>query len=150
MPRFDKMNETVDAERGFTVAGFTIDGVLEGKWPWTYRELSPRWSNICDQLLRERGVNFDHTWSGPLSHIRTKLTSSRGAGLLTIFVNAHVAASHLVLRGHDLGAEREMSKMFVSSFQQVRLVQSITTLSEPFAEVLSLSERPLMVVVPIL
>jgi hypothetical protein len=31
----------------------------------------------------------------------------------------------------------------------VHLVQTITSLSEPFAEVLSLSERPLMVIVPI-
>jgi len=143
------MNAPVDAEGGFTVAGFTIDGTLEFKGRWSYRDLSAKWSNICDDLFRAKGVNFDYTWSGPLSHIRTKLTSARGAGLFTIFVNAHVATSNLLLRGHDLGAEREMSRMFVGSLQKVYLVQSITRLSEPFAEALSLSERPLMVIVPI-
>jgi hypothetical protein len=139
----------VDAEGGFTVAGFTIDGTLEGKWRWTYRDLSAKWSNICDELLRAKGVNFDYTWSGPLSHIRTKLTSTRGAALFTIFVNAYVATSNLLLRGHYRGAERDTSRMFVRSLQKVHLVQTITSLSEPFAEVLSLSERPLMVIMPI-
>ena len=143
------MNASVDAEGGFTVAAFTIDGALECKDQWIYSNLSARWSNICDELLRAKGVNFNYPWIGPLSHIRTKLTSARGAGICTIFVNGHVAVSVLLLRGRDGGAERDMSRMFVNSLQKVDLVQSITKLSEPFAEVLSLSERPLMVVVPI-
>lgn len=143
------MNASVDAEGGFWVAAFAIDGSLECKGRWIYRNLSARWSNICDEFLRAKGVNFDHTWTGPLSDIRTRLTSARGAGLCTIFVIGHVATSILLLRGRDRGAERDMSRMFVSSLQKVHLVQAITRLSEPFAEVLSSSERPLMVVVPI-
>src|SRR5215475_11186073 len=143
------MNASVDAEGGFTVAAFTIDGALECKDQWIYSNLSARWSNICDELLRAKGVNFNYPWIGPLSHIRTKLTSARGAGICTIFVNGHVASSNLLLRGHDRVVERDVSRMFVSSLQNVHLVQAATTKSEPFAEVLSLSERPLMVVVPI-
>ena len=142
------MNAPVDTEAGFTVAAFSIDGALEGKGRWIYRNLSAKWSKICDELLREKGVNFNYTWTGPLSHIRTRLTSARGAGLCTIYVNDHVAMSILLLRGHDPGAERDMSRMFVSSLQKVHLVRSITRLSQPFAEALSLPERPLMAVVP--
>lgn len=142
------MNAAVDPE-GFFIAAFAIDGSLEGQGRWIYRDLSAKWSNICDKLLYEEGVNFDHIWRGPLSHIRTKLTSARGAGICTIFVNDHVASSILLLRGHDRGAERDLSRMFVSSLQRVHLVRAITKLSEPFAEVLSMAERPLMAVVPI-
>jgi len=143
------MNENSDSDEGFFVAAFTIDGTSGGKGRWVYRDLSAKWSNVCDDLLRAKGVNFNYNWEGPLSDIRTRLTSERGAGLLTIFVNGHVALSSLLLRGHDRGAEHDMSRMFVSSLQEVHLVQAVTELSEPFAEVLSLSERPLMAVVPI-
>jgi len=143
------MNATVDAEGGFTVATFTIDGSLEGKGRWMYRDLSAKWSNICDELLRAKGVNFNYTWSGPLSHIRTRLTSVRGAALCTIYVNGHTNIMSLLLRGHNDGAERDMSRMWVSSREKLHLVQAVTTLSEPFAEILSLSERPLMAVVPV-
>src|SRR5262245_60674490 len=143
------MNPPVDAERGFSVVGFAIDGSLVDKWRWMYRDLSAKWSNICEDLLRAKGVNFDYTWQGPLSHVRTKLTSARGAGICTIFVNGQVASSNLLLRGHDDVVERDVSRMFVSSLQNVHSVQAATAQSDPFAEVLSLSERPLMVVVPI-
>jgi hypothetical protein len=146
------MNPPVDAEaaeEGFLVVGFAIDGTLVDKWRWLYRDLSAKWSNICEDLLSAKGVNFDYTWQGPLSHIRTKLTSARGAGICTLFVNDHVASSNLLLRGHDRAVEHDVSRMFVSSLRNVHLVQAATTQSEPFAEVLSLSERPLMVIVPI-
>lgn len=143
------MNASVDAEEGFFIASFAIDATLEGKGRWAYRDLSAKWSNTCTELLRAEGVNFDHTWSGPLSHIRTKLTSARGAGICTIFVYDHVASSFLLLRGQDHGTERDVSQMFVNSLRNVDLVRASTRLAEPFAEVLSMSERPLMVVMPI-
>jgi hypothetical protein len=141
------VNATVDPE-GFFVASFAIDGTLEGKGRWIYRDLSTRWSSICDELLSEEGVNFDHTWRGELSHIRTKLTSARGAGICTIFVNDHVGASILLLRGDDRAAERDVSRLFVSSLQKAPLVQTSAGSTEPFMEVLSMSERPLMAAVP--
>ncbi len=111
------MNATVDAEGGFTIAAFTIDGSLEGKGRWMYRGLSAKWSSICDELLRTEGVNFNYTWSGPLSHIRTRLTSVRGAALLTIYVNAHTNIMSLLLRGHN------DARMWISSLEKLHLVQ---------------------------
>jgi hypothetical protein len=143
------MNANIDAGEGFFVAAFTIDGTLEGKGRWMYRDLSSKWLNLCDELLRAKGANFDYRWSGPLSHIRTRLTSDHGAGICTIFVNDRVGVSILLLRGRDGSAERNVSRMFVNSLQKVHLAQSISGLSEPLAEVFALSERPLMVVVPI-
>jgi hypothetical protein len=58
------MNATVDAEGGFTVAAFTFDGSLEGKGRWMYRDLSARWSKICDEFVRAKGVNFNHLGAG--------------------------------------------------------------------------------------
>jgi len=142
------MNASPDAE-GFFIAGFAIDGSLEVKDRWNYRDLSSRWSNVCDELLRTKGVNFNHTWSGPLSHIRTRLTSARGAGLCAVYVNDHIAWSSLLLRGNDRGAELATSKMYVNSLQRTDFLQVFAALSEPFAEVLSMSERPVMVFVPI-
>ena len=72
-----------------------------------------------------------------------------GAALFTIYVNGHTNIMSLLLRGHNDGAERDMSRMWVSSREKLHLVQAVTTLSEPFAEILSLSERPLMAVVPV-
>jgi hypothetical protein len=143
------MNANTDAEEGFFVAAFAIDGKLEAKGRWIYRDLSAKCSSIYDDLLRAKGLNINYTWDGPLSHIRTKLTSARGAGLLTIFAKGHVALPSLLLRGHDSPAECDMSRMFLSSLQKVHLVQAITGLSEPLAELLSLSERPLMAAVGI-
>src|SRR5215813_3980005 len=82
-------------------------------------------------------------------HIRTRLTSARGAGLCAVYVNDHIAWSSLLLRGNDRGAELATSKMYVNSLQRTDFLQVFAALPEPFAEVLSMSERPLMAFVPI-
>lgn len=111
------MNATMGSE-GFFIASFAINGILEGKGRWLYRDLSAKWSNICDELLREKSANFDYTWSEALSYIRTRLTSVRGAGICTMFVNNDVASSMLLLRGGDRAAERDVSRMFCSSLDK--------------------------------
>jgi hypothetical protein len=137
-----------DGSDGFSVASFAIDGKLEGLGRWDNQNLSPKWTKICEDILRVKGDNFDYNWTGALSHVRTKCTSARGAAICTFFVNDQSASSILLVRGHDSAAERDVARLFVNSLQKVPLVQVSTNISEPFVDILSISERPLMVVVP--
>lgn len=137
----------IDAE-GFYLAAFGVDGVLEGEGHWDHQDLSERWLTLCDELIAEKGMNFDHQWTGPLSKIRTKMTSANGAGICTFFVNERTVSSVLLLRGIEPQSELEVSTMFVESLRATPLVAAASGSSEPFADVLSIVQRPLMVVVP--
>lgn len=137
----------LDAEN-FSIASFGIDGNLEGLGRWEGKNLSPKWAQICGDLLNAKGPSFDYVWGGALSHIRTKFSSAQGAAICTFFVNGEVASSLMMLCGYDAAAEHEVTGLFVKSLRAAPLVQHSAGSAEPFAEALSLSERPLMVVVP--
>lgn len=138
---------TINAE-GFHLAAFGIDGSLEGESHWNHQDLSERWLTLCDELIAEKGINFDHQWTGTLSKIRTKMTSANGASICTFFVNDRTVSSVLLLRGIEPQSEIEVSTMFVESLRASPLAITSRASSEPFAEVLTIVQRPLMVVVP--
>jgi hypothetical protein len=140
-------HNAIDSE-GFHLAAFGIDGALEGEGRWGHEDLSKRWLKLCDELIAEKGVNFDHQWTGPLSKIRSKMTSANGACICTFFVNDRVVSSILLLQGSDPQSELEVSTMFVESLRATPLVMAASNSPEPFGDVLSIDQRPLMVVVP--
>ncbi|MGC1470763.1 MAG: hypothetical protein WA793_15410 [Sphingorhabdus sp.] len=137
----------IDAE-GFYLAAFGVDGVLEGEGYWNHNDLSKRWLMLCEELIAEKGVNFDHQWTGPLSKIRTKMTSANGACICTFFVVDRTVSSVLLLRGIEPRSELEVSMMFVESLRASPLVAAASDSSEPFADAALIVKRPLMIVVP--
>ena len=136
------------AADNFFIASFGIDGNLEGVGQWEGKNLSPKWAQVCSDLLAAKGPSFEYVWGAPLSHIRTKFTSAQGAAICTFFVNESVASSLMMLAGYNATAEREVAGLFVNSLRAAPLVQQNAGSAEPFAEALSLSQRPLMAVVP--
>jgi hypothetical protein len=140
---------SVTDEPGFFVAPFGIDGRSLGIGFWGYSQLSDTWLGTCTAFIEDSRGNFDVSWPGNLSHIRTKLTSASGAALATFSICERIASSIVLLSGRSLEAEVNVTHMFVSSLRRVRLVvEAAAGHPEPFAVLLSVKERPLMAVVP--
>lgn len=142
-----KTDVVYDTE-GFHLAAFGLDGTLEGDRKQKHQDLSTHWLKVCDELIAEKGLNFDHQWTGALSKIRSKITSAKGAAICTFFVNDQAVSSMLLLSGGDEQSEREISTMFIGSLRKTSLVVAASNKVEPFAEILTIIQRPLMVVVP--
>lgn len=132
----------------FSVAAFDPSGELIGKGQRPLKGLSSKWLAIAEAFMSHHGSNFSSAWDGPLSHIRTKLTSSEGMALVTFWANDEITNSIALLTGLNRMGETSLLKMFVSSLRQVDAVRALATNDEPFAGVFQLQERPLMIVVP--
>ena len=145
------MNATVDPDlapsEGFHLAVFEVDGSLEGTAQWLHKNLAPQWLRVCEELLEFKGRTFDHRWTGELSHIRTKVTSTGSVGICTVYFQDHIASSMLMMTGREGGAETQVAEMFVSSLGVS--LPSGHDVSEPFGALFSLKQRPLVAVVPI-
>jgi hypothetical protein len=133
---------------GFYIAPFGIDGKLEGLEFWKASRLSAKWLTACGQFLDEQGFVFDASWPGNLSHIQTRFTSASGAAIVTFMTSGRVAASILLASGYAPAAEHEVIGMFIESLRHVELVRVASGALPSFERVRSISERPLMVVVP--
>lgn len=134
-------------ESGFYVAPFAIDGEHIGLEFRSTAALSSKWLRIARDFLCTHGAVFDTCWGGGLAHIRTKFTSAAGAALATFFVRGEIAASLVLLSGKGPEAEREVLEMFVTSLRKTIWAQASTSVSQPFSELLSMKERPLLAVV---
>lgn len=139
---------TSRAFRGFHVAAYAFDGALVGLDHWGRDQLSDTWLAICSEHLAQHGANFDAPWLGKLSHIQTQYTSSAGIALVTFSVHGRPVSSLALLTGQSPAAETEALELFVDSLQRVELVHAAKTQASPFADTLTICERPLMVVVP--
>jgi hypothetical protein len=133
---------------GFFIAPFAIDGEQQGVGYYDCEKLSQRWLKVCADYLAQHGASFDAPWSGNLSHIRTRGTATSDAALMTFSVNGRIAASLALARGTAPAAEREVLTMFADSLHRLKVVQAAAASPSPFSAILSLQERPLMVVVP--
>jgi hypothetical protein len=138
---------TSPAASGFFIAPFAIDGEQQGIGHYDCTKLSKRWLKTCAEYLAHHGSSFDATWGGNLSHVRTKGTVASGAALLTFFVHGTLAASVALAQGDAPAVERDVLTMFTDSLRRVKAVQSASSAS-PFSAMLSIQERPLMIVVP--
>lgn len=133
---------------GFFVAAFALDGTLEGIGRWSFEELSDKWLTLCDEYLAVHTSSFDELWSGNLAHIRTRLTRSSGVALVTFSAHGRVGVSIALASGARTAASSSVLKMFVNSLRNVTAVRSSTQSPEPFQQVLTVEERPVMMVVP--
>jgi hypothetical protein len=133
---------------GFYIAPFVIDGECEGVGFWETANLSSKWISICQEFLQHHGEVFEAPWSGRLSHITTRFTSTSGAALLTFKIRDRIVLSTALLAGQDLQKHAEVLQMFVDSLKRVHVVQAAASSPKPFEAVFSISERPLVVAVP--
>jgi hypothetical protein len=140
------VNESKEA--GFYIAPFSIDGTLMGVGFWKRADLSGFWIEVCRDLMKKHGCNFDTFLEKQLSHLRMKLTSAKGTALLTLFAQAKPLSSCLLLSGASKDADQQAVGMFVESIRKTSLVRAASAGLEPFAAIPGLDERPLMVVVP--
>lgn len=112
-------------------------------------KLSKRWLETCEEFLAHHGSSFDAQWSGNLSHVRTRGTATSGAALITFSVNGKVGASLALVRGTAPAVDTQVLTMFVNSLRKVSVVQAASSSpASAFSSVLSIRDRPLMVVVP--
>ncbi|MGZ5443554.1 MAG: hypothetical protein ACXW5U_16825 [Thermoanaerobaculia bacterium] len=133
---------------GFYVGSFSIDGEPQGIGYWECSGLSSRWLAVCSEHLAHQGTSFEASWSGNLSHVTTKMTAVSGAAIITFKIGEKIAASVALAKGSSPVAEAELLKMFVESLRRSGVTVTATTSPEPFQKMLSIGERPLMVVVP--
>ncbi|MFS2205191.1 hypothetical protein [Variovorax sp. Varisp36] len=131
----------------FFVAAFGIDGEFVGIKKESLDSLSDKWIYICRDYLRHYGEDFDVPWSGNLSHIRTKFTSEAGAALATFSVDGKIASSIALSTGFSKEAELLVLKMFANSLRRIEIVKNSAKSSEPFEEIFSIDDRPLMILV---
>lgn len=132
----------------FHIAAFGVDGDLVGMDMWSSERLSGKWLAICKEYLDRHGSAFDEPWSGPLSHLRTKLTAARGAALVTFSSNGSIVSSLALASGKSEETEKSVLEMFVNSLRQTQPVRVAARTQAPFQQVLQIAERPLMIVVP--
>ena len=135
-------------QKKFYVAAFGMDGCLVGIQHWSADSMSTKWLNICGTYLDHYGNRFNSSWSGALSHIKTKFTSEQGVALVTMNSNDKPLASILLASGKSKDADLSVMKLFINSLIGVDLVRLNAATDEPFRAMLSIPERPLMVVVP--
>lgn len=136
------------SESGFLIAAFSAFGHFEGvKWQ-EYDGISSKWIGLCRELFLEYGGIFDYRWSGNLSHIRTRFTSTQGAGVCTIFVYDHTAYSMLLVGGQSGDIEKDVMNIFLQSIRTPLLNTSVGRVEAGFSELDTISDRPLMAVVP--
>lgn len=136
------------AKDGFLIAAFSAFGHFEGVRWREYQSFSHKWIELCGELFSEFGDIFDYTWPGNLAHIRTKFTSDQGVGMCTIFVNGRTASSILLMKGGSIGIEKDVIKVFLESVHTPLLNAPGGRAENGFSELNTISDRPLMAVVP--
>jgi hypothetical protein len=140
------VNDSKDT--GFYIAPYSIDGAMKGVGFWKRSDLSGFWIEVCRDLMKEKGSNFDALLEKQLSHLRVKLTSAKGAALLMLFARERPLSSSLLLSGTSMDADQQASGMFVESVRKTNVVREVAPVTEPFASIFGINERPLMVVIP--
>ena len=68
--------------------------------------------------------------------------------LVTFTSRGRLTASVLLATGQVAAAESQLLQMFVDSLRRVDVAKSAAASAEPFGKVLTLRERPIMIVVP--
>ena len=133
--------------QSFYAAPFAIDGELLGVGAWQLSALSPRWLTFAREVLKSAGAQFNGCLPPPFERVALRYTSAGEAALATFCIGAVPVASSAYLRGGDTVAERQLLEMFVGSARRSEVVRQCQKTREPFAEVFSISERPLHTVI---
>lgn len=138
---------SISVPTSFTIAPFAVDGVLEGQGTWSIADLSPKWIVLCSDILDAGGAALDHTLAGPLSKLRIKCTLAKGAALITILVLGRPASSAAFASGKSIEADADILSMFAASMANV-CMGFYASSDRPFGVIETLSDRPLLAVVP--
>jgi hypothetical protein len=131
----------------FYAAPFAFNGESLGIGVWQVSALSSRWLEFCRGFLRSRGAVFHGPLPPPLQRISLHFTSADGAALASFSLDAVPVGSSAYLRGDAPAAERQLLEMFVESLRRVDVVRRSQATVKAFAEVFSISERPLHIAV---
>jgi hypothetical protein len=136
--------------RGFHILAFSIDGDPVGSGFWERSKLSAQWIEVCARELATGGSEpaIQIEWNGNLSHIRTSIASAEGTAMVSFLVNDIITASAILMAGSSAPAERAASQMWVDSLRRSNIVLVASSSSNPFEQVLTTNERPLLVVIP--
>jgi hypothetical protein len=131
----------------FDVICFAFDGELLGQERQALSDLSAKWLSVCGDFLASYAPVFDASLGGPLDHIRFKWTASDGTALVTVSTHGMITSSFALASGVSPGTERKVLTMFVESLRNTDIVKQVANSSEPFAEILTTSDRPLLCIV---
>ena len=136
------------SSESLSIAAFAADGELVGTGRWTVSDLSPKWVNVCQSILREHGPSFRASFGRPLAHIELKFDSSAGSALCTFFANGEIAMSSACVSGLSETADREVLQLFRQSLLREPLAHlAASDPSRAFQSLFSLPDRPLAAVV---
>jgi len=133
--------------KGFFVAPFAPDGELLEIGFWQASQLAPKWLDACGRFLDSNGQNFRAPWGQQLDHIETKLTSDCGAAIGSWYSRGEIAISTLYLSGTAPTVDDEVTELFLRSMRRDSLVKAAQTSAKPFESILTIDDRPLVVVV---
>jgi hypothetical protein len=134
---------------GFFIEAVGIDGRTVGKAFQEQGKLSGKWLTIFSQHLITHGAVFDTPLQGPLAYVRIKFTSANSSALATLSVHGIPAASLLLLGGRSPETEKALGEMFIQSMSRSFPVQATGADADAFQQILSSTEQPVIVVVPL-
>ena len=138
------------SRRGFYVAPFGPDGQLIDVGFWAAEALSPTWLDVCGAFLANMADSEVHSWEDQLDHIAARVTSRRGAALVTFYVDQATVLSAALLSGLDPEAESDVAGLFVESLRKATIVRAVVgeaAADRAFDDVRTLRQRPLAVFV---
>ena len=133
--------------QSFFTAPFAVDGEMLGLGEISIAQLSPKWLGVCGNIIGAHGDTFRVSLGQALSHLEIQLTASRGAGLGTFFANSEIVVSTAYLRGTDRALEQVVLSSFVDSINRTTVGRQAGTSPSRFWSMLSISQRPLQVVI---
>lgn len=131
----------------YFTAPFAADGAFLGVGICRVSELNMGTLNICRELLRVKGSSFSGICPFPYEWLSLKFTSAHGAALVTYFVDGRPVSSNALLCGFDIAVDRDVLGMFFKSICGLEIVKRLNKKSQPFVEMLTVSERPIHIVV---
>lgn len=131
----------------FYAAPFALNGELVGIGKWQVSALSLKWLKFCAEALENRGTIFEGPLPPPLERVSMNLTSGSAAVLATFSIDGFLVGSSVYLRGTNAAAEKDILHQFVDSLRKTDIVREAQTNQQPFAEILTISERPLHIAI---
>ena len=132
----------------FWIAPFVLDGELLGVGEWWIKDLSSHWIDVCTSLIEHYGPTFDQHLQGALSHIRIRCTAIDCGAMVVLYAHGLAASSFAVVLGTSPTAEAHMLAMFADSVRASTLRYHADGSNKPFHEMATLSDRPMVIVVP--
>jgi len=132
----------------FWIAPFAVDGELLGVGERLFADLSQHWIGVCASLIDHYGPVFDQHLEGPLSYLRIKCTAVESAAMVVLYAYGAPASSFVVATGTAPEVEAEVLAMFAESIRSSTPHYQVSNIEVPFGAMTSVTQRPLMIVVP--